>query len=118
MDNEKTPMLTNRTYDFLKRVVELGLPALGTFYFALAQIWGLSYGEQVVGTIAALATLGGVLLVFADRSYNKSAFKYDGVAFLSTDSEDNQYLAFDLDSSIPGEISKRKELLIKIDPSQ
>lgn len=25
------------------------LPALGTLYFALAGIWGLPYGEQLVG---------------------------------------------------------------------
>ena len=51
MKNFVSPM-SNEKYDFLKKVVEVGLPALGTLYFALSQIWGLPSGEEVVGTIA------------------------------------------------------------------
>lgn len=47
------------------------LPALGTLYFALAQIWGLPYGEQIVGTITALDAFLGALLGVSTTSYVK-----------------------------------------------
>ena len=48
--------MKNKTYDILKYVAQIVLPALGTLYFALAGIWGLPYGEQIVGTITAIDT--------------------------------------------------------------
>ena len=47
------------------------LPALGTLYFALAGIWGLPYGEQLVGTITAIDTFLGVILGISKSKYNK-----------------------------------------------
>lgn len=64
-------MLSNKTYDILKYVALVLLPACGTLYFALAAIWGLPYGEQVVGTITALDTFMGVLLQISTDQYNK-----------------------------------------------
>ena len=54
--------LSNRAYDILKWIAMYFLPALGTLYFAVASIWNLPYGEQVVGTITAIDTFLGVLL--------------------------------------------------------
>lgn len=54
--------LSNRAYDILKWIAMYLLPALGTLYFAVASIWSLPYGEQVVGTITAIDTFLGVLL--------------------------------------------------------
>ena len=48
--------MSNKTYDILKWIAMYLLPAAGTLYFALAGIWGLPYGEQVVGTITAVDT--------------------------------------------------------------
>lgn len=62
--------MTNETYDVLKFIAQIVLPAAGTLYFALAGIWGLPYGEQIVGTITAVdAFLGAVLKVSTD-AYN------------------------------------------------
>ena len=60
-----------KTYDVLKFIAQILLPALGTLYFTLAQIWGLPYAEQIVGTIAAIDTFLGVLLGISTSSYNK-----------------------------------------------
>ena len=54
--------MSNKTYDILKWIAMYLLPAAGTLYFALAGIWGLPYGEQVVGTITAVDTFLGVIL--------------------------------------------------------
>lgn len=63
--------MSNKTYDVLKWIAQYLLPALATLYFAIAQIWGLPYGEQVVGTITAVDTFLGVLLGISTANYNK-----------------------------------------------
>lgn len=74
----KKPMLSGRTYDILKYNAQVVLPALGTLYFAVAQIWGLPNAEEVVGTIVAVDTFLGVLLAYSTNSYRKSDTQYDG----------------------------------------
>lgn len=64
-------MFSNKTYDILKAIAQVWLPALGTLYFALAQIWGLPYGEAVVGTITALDAFLGAILGISTAKYNK-----------------------------------------------
>lgn len=39
--------LSNETYDILKYIAQILLPALGTLYFAIANIWGLPYGSRL-----------------------------------------------------------------------
>lgn len=63
---------TNKEYDFWKQVCLVYLPALGTLYFALSQIWGLPYGEQIVGTISAIDTFLGVCLGISSDNYYKN----------------------------------------------
>lgn len=55
--------MSNKTYDILKWIAMYLLPAAGTLYFALAGIWGLPYGEQVVGTITAVDTFSVAVTV-------------------------------------------------------
>ena len=63
--------LSNKVYDVLKWIALYLLPALGTLYFALSGIWGLPYGEEVVGTITAADTVLGVLLGISSATYKK-----------------------------------------------
>lgn len=63
--------LSNKTYDRLKWVAQYLLPALGTLYFTVSGIWGLPYGEQVVGTITAVDTFLGVVLGVSSAGYQK-----------------------------------------------
>lgn len=63
--------MSNKVYDNLKWVAQYLLPALGTLYFALASIWGLPYGEQIVGTITAVDTFLGVILGISTAQYHK-----------------------------------------------
>ena len=63
--------MSNKVYDILKWIAMYLLPALGTLYFALSAIWGLPYGEQIVGTITAIDTFLGVILGISTVQYNK-----------------------------------------------
>lgn len=67
--------ISNKAYDALKWIAQYLLPAIGTLYFALAGIWGIPYGEQVVGTVTAIDTFLGVILGIASSSYNKELNK-------------------------------------------
>lgn len=63
--------MSNKVYNILKWAAQLFLPALATLYFALAQIWGFPFGEEVVGTITAIDTFLGVILGISTASYKK-----------------------------------------------
>lgn len=67
--------MNDKVYDVLKWIAMYFLPAAGTLYFALAGIWSLPYGEEVVGTITAIDTFLGVLLGISTAQYNKTAKK-------------------------------------------
>lgn len=62
--------ISNDLYDKLKWIAQILLPALATLYFALAQIWGFPYGEEVVGTISAVDAFLGVCLGISTHQYN------------------------------------------------
>ena len=62
---------SKNTYDFLKWVAQFLLPAAGTLYFGLANIWNLPNGEQVVGTITAVDAFLGVILGISSNAYYK-----------------------------------------------
>lgn len=64
--------MNDKVYDILKWIAMYFLPAAGTLYFALAGIWGLPYGEEIVGTITAIDTFLGVLLGIASNTYHKT----------------------------------------------
>ena len=64
--------MSNKIYDVLKWIAMYFLPALGTLYFALAGIWDLPYGENIVGSITAIDTFLGVLLGISTSQYNKN----------------------------------------------
>ena len=61
----------NKVYDVLKWIALILLPALGTLYFALAQIWGFPYAEEIVGTVTAVDAFLGVILGISNAQYNK-----------------------------------------------
>lgn len=63
--------MNNKVYDILKWVAQIVLPALGALYFALAQIWGLPYGEEIVGTITAIDCFLGAILGISNVQYKK-----------------------------------------------
>lgn len=65
--------ISNKTYDILKWIAQILLPAIGTLYFALAQIWHFPYAEQIVGTITAIDCFLGALLGISTYNYNKES---------------------------------------------
>lgn len=62
---------SNSMYDILKYIAQIVLPAIATLYFALSQIWGLPYGEEIVGTITAVDCFLGAILGISSVQYKK-----------------------------------------------
>lgn len=62
-------LLSDKTYQFLKNMVQVILPAFATFYLALSGLWELPAAQQVAGTVTALAAFLGVLLKISSSQY-------------------------------------------------
>lgn len=65
-------IMSNKVYDILKWIMQYLLPGIGALYFALAGIWGLPFGEQIVGTISAVDAFLGVLLGISSAKHKAS----------------------------------------------
>lgn len=61
--------MSNKTYDILKYMCSIILPAIATLYVALASIWGMPYSEQIAGTIAAIVTFSNTVLAIKSANY-------------------------------------------------
>lgn len=61
----------NSTYDKLKWVALICLPALQVFWLSISEIWHLSYGSEIGATIGAIALLLGSLLQISNYNHNK-----------------------------------------------
>lgn len=65
--------IPNKTYDILKWIAQIVLPAIGSLYFGLACIWGFPAADKVVGTITLVDTFLGVILGISTVQYNKDS---------------------------------------------
>jgi len=64
--------MSNKTYDILKWVATVVLPALATLTLTIGQIWGWSDWTVPIGaTIAAVATFLGAVLGVSSIAYSK-----------------------------------------------
>ena len=70
--------MSNKCYDVLKYIAQIVLPVLATLYFALAKIWNVPYGAEIVGTISAVDAFLGALLQISTNQYNKEQQPPDG----------------------------------------
>ena len=69
-------IFNNKTYDVLKWIATVGLPALASFVLVLGQIWGWTDLTVPIGaTIAALATFLGALLGISSIRYQQTIEK-------------------------------------------
>lgn len=64
--------MSNKVYDVLKFVAQIVLPAIATLYVTLAGIWGLPFSEQIGGTVMAVDTFLGAILMLSSKNYNKT----------------------------------------------
>ena len=112
----KTPFLSNKMYDFWKYVAQIFLPATGALYFALSQIWGLPYGEEVIGTITSVDIFLGALLLLSSNTYNKVVDSEVGGTLMVDRSETDPLLYLELDAPIDT-LPLRKQIMFRVKES-
>lgn len=109
----KKSLMTNQTYDVLKFIAQILLPALGTLYFAIAAIWGLPKPEQVIGTITAVDAFLGVVLGLSTSSYNKSDNLHDGALVVDLTNPQKDTYSLELNTPLE-ELQNKKVVSFKV----
>ena len=104
--------MSNKVYDVLKFIAQIVLPGLGTLYFALAGIWGFPYGEQIVGTIAAIDAFLGLLLGISTNQYYKSGKDVAGT--VSVD-ENTETIDFSFGDMTAEDLASMKQVKVNVD---
>ena len=61
--------MSNKLFDTLRFLQTVLLPAIGTLYFALADIWHLPYAPEVVGTVTALTAFLGAFVEYKRQTW-------------------------------------------------
>lgn len=70
--------MTNKTYDILKYIALIVLPALAVFYSTISNIWGLPYHDAIPDTIMAVDLfLGALLKISSDKYTNSIVIRHD-----------------------------------------
>src|SRR4030095_3179411 len=97
-NGNKGLLLSNQAYNILQQIALLGLPGFGTFYFAMASIWGWDHGEQVVGSCTAVGIFIGVILKMSQIAYNNTnnpngGFDGDALIGITDPDRPNTFLA-------------------------
>jgi len=64
--------LSDKTYEVVKFVTMIVIPAFTVFYVALASIWNFPFADEVAKTSAALVALLSALLQISTNAYNKA----------------------------------------------
>ena len=104
--------MSNKVYDILKYIAQIVLPALGTLYFALAGIWGFPYGEQIVGTLAAIDAFLGAVLKISSAQYYKEGKDTVGTVTIDPVLETAD---FDFNNVNTEELLNMKQVKVKVE---
>jgi hypothetical protein len=90
-------IMSSKFYDFMKKLVQIIIPAASASYFALAEIWDLPGAEKVTGTLAVVATFLGVVLGISSNTYERLGKGYDGSVVVSTTESGKKLFSLELD---------------------
>jgi len=106
-------LFNHGVYEFLKKLVQIILPAFASLYFGIAQIWDLPNAENVVGTTALVVTFLGVCLGLSTKEYSRTELKYDGDVVIETDHE-NESSTLRLNNVSQKALESKDELLLRV----
>lgn len=67
--------LSDKTYNVLRLLVTIVLPAISALYVGLAALWGWGYVAQIVGTIALVTVFLASVLGVSRSGFQKTELK-------------------------------------------
>jgi len=109
-------VFNNKIYYIFKWITQYFLPASATLYFALSSIWGLPYGEQIVGTISSITIFLGVLLGISTNTYIKSGANIDGTLQIDTSNLEKDIYRLQLNSNLE-DLADKTKITLKVKPN-
>ncbi len=84
----------NRTYDILKYVALIALPAIQVFWLTIGKIWNIGYTVEIGATIGAVALLLGTLLGVSTRNWlaekEQDNFNFDGIEMYEVENDESE----------------------------
>lgn len=101
-------IMSNKFYDRMKWIAQYLLPAVATFYAALAKIWGFPYGTEVVGTISAIDIFLGAVLGISSNNYQG-----DGTLEIDQTGEDKDTYHLMLNDSVES-LTNKTNVMFKV----
>lgn len=102
--------ISNKTYDVIKWIVTIVLPAIITLYSALANIWDFPYAQQIIPTLAAIEVFLGVIMGVSTYNYNKTC---DGILHVDTSDEAKDSYLFEVDDL--DNVTDKSKITLKIE---
>ena len=106
--------MDSKTYDILKYIAQIVLPALATLYAGLAKVWPLPYALEIPGTIMLIDAFLGALLMISSKEYYESGRDTDGTLMIDSSGDVEKWL-FALNGTPLEEIAKKARILLKVD---
>lgn len=86
--------MSNRTYDILKYVALIALPAIQVFWLTIGKIWNIGYTVEIGATIGAVALLLGTLLGVSTKNWlaekEQDNFNFDGIEMYEVENDESE----------------------------
>lgn len=103
--------MNDKTYDILKWVAMVALPALATFVIAICGLWDLPNSEPISGTITAVAAFLGALLQIQSKTY-----KGDGTLNIDTSDPEKDVYSLDVTTDL-SDLPNKKTVTFTVNKS-
>lgn len=65
--------MNNKTYDIIKDISLLWMPAVITLYGVISTAWGIPYGEAILATLTGVNTMLGAIVKYYKSKYDEES---------------------------------------------
>jgi hypothetical protein len=107
------PVLTKKTYDIAKRLVQFGLPFTASISFGLSKFFDSAVFENVVGGAALAALFFGTALRTSSANYYNSTAAYDGEMVVIADGGGVRTFSLDVNGD-PDDLALKSVISFKV----
>lgn len=80
--------MSNKTYDLLKWITTVVIPAIGSLYFGLSRFWAVPCPTEILGTLTLVETFMATVLGISNATYKAEQSSKPTIGFSVEDSDD------------------------------
>jgi Putative phage holin Dp-1 len=106
-------MLDDVAYKRSKNLSQIYIPGISSLYFIVGNVAGFPGIEPVIGLLAILATVIGVVLYISTSAYRRSEAGYDGNVIIQTTQTGGKLFSLELGGD-PEEIEEKSSVAFKV----